>query len=131
LHASGGGLEVQVTPVRRAKSGPAFTCVILREKVPSTEGAARFREVLAAVVAVLGDPPIVGGPAAFARWRGTPLTAILTLEQWRAGTTAIRLDITPTGTIEREEYLQGSYDPILPPSHHWTTWPDTDAPEHD
>ncbi|MCO1654837.1 TY-Chap domain-containing protein [Pseudonocardia humida] len=126
--AAAGGVEVQVLPAG-AGSGSDFRRVVVRERLASAAAATRFREVLAAVVAVLGDPPLVGGPAAFARWRGDPLTVIVSHRPGR-DTATVAMTVTPTDVIEAEEYRSSSIDPVQPPDHHWTTWPDTDAPEH-
>ncbi len=128
LKAACGALTVSA--LRADGRGPGFESITARESVPATGSGSRFREALAAAVAVLGDPPLVGGPGPFARWRGTPLTVIVSREQYRHGTARVELTVTPTEVIEEEQYRSGEYDPDWRPDHRWTAWPDTDAPEH-
>ena len=129
LEAACGPLTVSA--LRADGRDPGFGSVTARESVPATGSGSRFREALAAAVAVLGDPPLVGGPGAFARWRGTPLTVIVSREQYRHDAARVELTVTPTEVIEAEEYRSGEYDPDWRPDHRWTAWPDVDAPEHE
>jgi type III secretion system-like peptide-binding chaperone len=131
--ATGGGVEMTAFRGDGHGSGPDFGSVRVRESLPMAAAGPRFREVLAAAVAVLGDPPLVGGPGAYARWRGDPLTVIVSRRPplgRRRDTAAVELTVTPTDVIETEEYRSGTYDPAWRPEHRWTTDPDTDAPEH-
>lgn len=115
---------------RNAAWPPAdFHDVTVRESVPLEEGPARFRAALAAAVAVLGDPPLVGGPGAFARWRKQPSTVIVSHERYRTKA-GVTLTVTPTDVIEGDEYRSHQYQPGWVPDHLWLTEPDTDRPEN-
>jgi hypothetical protein len=118
---------VRVTAYGGRKGDTDFTRIDVDESVPLAESGSRFRAALAAAVAVLGDPPLVGGPGAFARWRGKPLTVIVSHRALRT-TARVRLTVTPTDAIEREEYSHSNYTPGWTPDYRWTTMPDTDAP---
>lgn len=121
--------QMRVTAYGDRRQWDHFTRIDVDESVPLAESGARFRAVLAAAVAVLGDPPLVGGPGAFARWRGKPLTVIVS-HRAILTTARIRLTVTPTDAIEGEEYSHSNYTPGWTPDHRWTTMPDTDAPEN-
>lgn len=105
-----------------------YGTVTVREVAPRAEAARLFRSVLASVVAVLGDPPLVGGPGAFARWRGEQLTVIVS-HTAIGDRASVRLAVSPTKEIEIEEYRNSQHLPGRP-EHHWITMPDTDRPEH-
>lgn len=92
--------------------------------------ATAYRRALAAAVAVLGPPPLVGdeGRAPFARWRRARTT--LTLAAVRG--TELRLRVEPTEAREtviyhRQKWMTSPDD--WAPDELWTTEPDVAAPQ--
>ncbi|WP_157762516.1 DUF6301 family protein [Nocardia yamanashiensis] len=83
---------------------------------------AAYRAALAECVRLLGAPPLVGGPHAFARWRGPE--AIFTLSRELAQPARLRFEVQPTEATEQEAYLNQKWSEDWIPDACWSVVPD-------
>ncbi|MDG6101787.1 hypothetical protein Daura_37995 [Dactylosporangium aurantiacum] len=107
-----------------------LSALTVTQPVDADGAAAAYRRALAAAVAVLGHPPLVGdeGRAPFARWRGARTTLTLALVRG----TELRLEVEPTEARENliyhhQKWMMSPDD--WAPDELWTTEPDVEAPQ--
>lgn len=77
---------------------------------------------LAAVVAVLGPPAMVGGPHAWAFWRRPRVRLERDLRR-----SSVSLSVEPAEATEEEEYSNAEYLPGWQPTHLWNAEPDVNS----
>ncbi|MCO8274081.1 hypothetical protein M1L60_26115 [Actinoplanes sp. TRM 88003] len=77
---------------------------------------------LAAVVAVLGPPAMVGGPDAWTFWRRPRVRLERNLRR-----SSVTLRVEPTEPAEEEEYKNAEYLPGWRPAHLWNAEPDVNS----
>lgn len=92
------------------------------EKCDPAELAGLHAATLAAVVAVLGPPALVGGPGAWAFWRQPRVR--VERDMW-SSTVTVRVE--PAEAAENEEYRDAEYMPDWKPGYLWYVEPDVNS----
>ncbi|BBH70870.1 hypothetical protein ACTI_75550 [Actinoplanes sp. OR16] len=122
---AGGPVQVHSTEIHHGQERfgfGAFTAVELVETCAPDELAAVHAATLAAVVAVLGPPPMVGGPGAWAFWRDPRVRVERDLRR-----SSVTVRVEPAEPAENEEYINSQYLEGWEPPHLWTAEPDMNS----
>ncbi|WP_157410879.1 hypothetical protein [Actinoplanes rectilineatus] len=102
------------------------------QTVPDAEIEALHRSVMDALIAVVGEPSLVGGPGAWASWRLPEVRIKVSRERWgrrERGESRVLVDVLPRDASETEEYKRFEYDEWYEPDDLWNLDPDTTSPQ--
>jgi hypothetical protein len=147
LTVSGGALDIAVArrlPYQREDEFGEYTRLSATAEYPAGDAAHRdaahrdaahrdaahrdaaYRGLLREFVAVLGPPPLVGGPGAFALWR-RPDTTLRLARRLRQEHEVIVASVEPTDAVEKETARFAKFGEDWQPEYRWLIEPDPGA----
>ncbi|MFQ6397553.1 DUF6301 family protein [Nocardia sp. KC 131] len=100
-----------------------FQSMWLMARLPAQVLDLAYTAALAECVQILGTPSFVGGPNAFATWRRSATTLMLSRSA-RLGTGLLEMDLLPTEAKENADYSNAKWDEDWEPLECWRIRPD-------